>query len=158
MTEVRQVKNFIDGEYRVSSSTFELPDPATSQLVAIVHEASADDVDDAVTAARRALNGPWARMSMADRDELMRKACDLILSRKDEFVAAEIADSGHPISAVSNIEIPRGAQQRRQCLITAGITSLRPLKRRHRTGDRRTTIRSVCRKVSLQPSARGTCH
>lgn len=113
MTDVRQVRNFIDGEYRVSSSTFALSDPATNQLVAIVHEASADDIDDAVTAARRALNGPWARMSKEDRHELMRKACDLILLRKDEFIAAEIADSGHPISAVSNIEIPRGAQQLR---------------------------------------------
>ncbi len=113
MTAARQVKNFIDGEYRESASTFEVPNPATHDLAAIVHEASADDIDDAVAAARRALDGPWSRMSAENRHDLMRKACDLILSRKDEFIAAEIADSGHPIAAVSTIEIPRGAQQLR---------------------------------------------
>jgi len=113
MSAARRVKNFIDGQYRASATTFEVPDPATGDLAAIVHEASADDIDDAVAAARRALDGPWGQMTAENRHDLMRRACDLILSRKDEFVAAEIADSGHPISAVGTIEIPRGAQQLR---------------------------------------------
>jgi len=113
MTEVRQVRNFIAGEYRSSSSTFELPNPATNELTAIVHEASATDVDDAVAAARHCFDGDWGRMAAKDRQELMRSACDLILQRQDEFVAAEIGDSGHPVSAVSTMEIPRGAQQLR---------------------------------------------
>jgi aminomuconate-semialdehyde/2-hydroxymuconate-6-semialdehyde dehydrogenase len=113
MAEVRQIKNFIAGEYRVSASTFKLADPATNELTAIVHEASAVDVADAVAAANESLRGEWGRMSAADRHELMRKACDLILARKEEFIAAEIGDSGHPVNALSNIEIPRGAQQLR---------------------------------------------
>jgi len=100
-------------EYRSSSKTFELRDPASNQVAAIVHEASANDVDEAVSAARRSLGGPWGAMSMIERHRLMREACDAILSRKEEFVAAEISDSGHPISAVGTIEIPRGAQQLR---------------------------------------------
>lgn len=105
--------NFIAGEYRASAETFEVRNPADGSLAAIVHEADAADVDAAVNAARDALQGPWRRMSANERHSLMRKAADLILERKDEFVAAEIADSGHPVSSAENVEIPRGSQQLR---------------------------------------------
>lgn len=111
MTEPRQVLNFIDGEYRASPQAFEIEDPATGELAAVVHAAGENDVGDAVDAARRALNGPWGRMSPEARHELMRRATKLIQARKETFVAAEISDSGHPVTAASSIEIPRGAQQ-----------------------------------------------
>ena len=111
MTGIRQCRNFIDGAFRTSSETFEVRNPATDKPACVVHEASAVDVDEAVAAARRALEGPWGKMSAEQRHAVMRKACDLLMSQKDEFVDAEVADSGHPISAAAGIEIPRGAQQ-----------------------------------------------
>ncbi len=111
MTEPHQVLNFVGGQYRESSQSFELRNPADDTLAAIVFEASEADVADAVAAARDALNGPWARMSMDERHAMMRRVADLILERKDEFVAAEIADSGHPYTPVATMEIPRGAEQ-----------------------------------------------
>lgn len=111
MSEPREVLNYIGGEYRRSGDTFELRDPANGEPAAVVHEAGAADVDAAVEAARAALKGPWSRMSPADRHRLMRRATELILERKEAFVEAEISDSGHPVSAVTKMEIPRGAQQ-----------------------------------------------
>jgi len=113
MSEIRCIENFINGEYRASAASFELLDPATNELSAIIHEASENDVDDAVAAARQALAGPWGRMPAQKRHALMRRACDLIMERREAFVAAEIMDSGHPVTPVSRMEVPRGAQQLR---------------------------------------------
>ena len=70
-SELAELKNFIDGEFLVSSEAkiFETCDPTVGRPFALVHEASADAVDQAVQAARRALDGDWGRMSNAERSE-----------------------------------------------------------------------------------------
>ncbi len=106
-----QVLNFIDGEYRPSSGgrTFENRSPVTGALVSEVHEASAADVDAAVKAARAALKGPWGKMSPAERGEMLRAVAAAITKRLDDFVEAEIADTGKPRSVAAHLDIPRGA-------------------------------------------------
>jgi len=111
MGHPHQVQNFINGRYRPSAQTFELRNPATNALGSIIHEADEEAVADAVQAARRALKGPWGRMADAERHTLLGALSDEIMARKDDFVAAEIGDSGHPITPVSKLEIPRGAAQ-----------------------------------------------
>jgi len=106
-----QVLNFIDGEYRPSSEgrTFENRSPVTGALVSEVHEASAADVDAAVKAARAALKGPWGKMSPAERGETLRAVAAGITKRFDDFLEAEVADTGKPRSVASHLDIPRGA-------------------------------------------------
>jgi len=106
-----EVKNFINGEYRVSSGagTFDNVNPCTGAVIAQVHEANCEDVDAAVRAARGALAGPWARMSDAERGEILHAVADGIDRRFDEFLAAECADTGKPYNIASHIDIPRGA-------------------------------------------------
>ena len=103
------MKNFINGEFVASKSTFETFEPTTGRAYASVCEASADDVDRAVRAARAALKGPWGRMSIAERSELLFKVADRINERFDEFLAAECRDTGKPYSLARHIDIPRGA-------------------------------------------------
>lgn len=105
------ILNFINGEYRKSSDgkTFENFAPATGQLNSLVHEASKQDVDDAVKAANAALVGPWAKLTIAERTEMIIAVADEIDKRQDEFLAAEIADTGKPESLARKIDIPRGA-------------------------------------------------
>jgi len=105
-----EVVHFIDGRY-VSSSrpAFENRNPATGEVVSLVHAADAALVDDAVQAARRALKGPWGRMSDQERSALLRKVADGITRRFDEFVQAEVLDTGKPVSLASHLDIPRGA-------------------------------------------------
>ncbi len=105
------VRNFINGEYRESSSgkTFENINPCTGDVIGIVHEASREDVDAAVSAARAALSGPWSKLSAAERSDLLRAVADGIDRRFDEFLEAECLDTGKPYGIAGHIDIPRGA-------------------------------------------------
>jgi len=51
-------------------------------------------VDEAVKAARAALKGPWGRMPLQDRVDMLRKIAAGIDKRFDDFLAAEVADTG----------------------------------------------------------------
>ena len=72
-------------------------------------EADREDVDLAVAAARRALKGPWGTMPIEARCDLLSRVADRIMERFDEFLAAEIEDTGKPKSWASSVDIPRGA-------------------------------------------------
>jgi len=103
--------NFIDGEYRVggSSKTFNNISPVNGSLLSIVHEANEVDVDDAVKAAKAALKGPWGIMPLAERLKLVTEIVGGIQARFDDFLQAEVADTGKPVSLASHLDIPRGA-------------------------------------------------
>ena len=60
---------FIDGQFVASDSgkTFKTPHPATGATLADVAEADKADIDKAVTAARRAFEGKWYKLSARDR-------------------------------------------------------------------------------------------
>lgn len=100
---------FIDGEFTDGRSWFDDVDPATGNIVAQVAEAGSDQVDRAVQAAKRALRGPWGKMDISARGELLARVADGIMARFDEFLAAEISDTGKPKSWASSVDIPRGA-------------------------------------------------
>lgn len=56
-------------------------------------------MDRAVKAARKAFDdGPWRRMSAADRGKLMYRFADLIEKNIDELSALEALDNGKPMS------------------------------------------------------------
>ncbi|MEM6890128.1 MAG: 2-hydroxymuconic semialdehyde dehydrogenase [Pseudomonadota bacterium] len=106
-----EILNFIDGAYAEGSAGrwFETINPCTGQPHARVSEASASDVDRAVTAARAALNGPWAQMRRAERTDMIRAIADEIDRRAASFLEAEVADTGKPHSLAGSVDIPRGA-------------------------------------------------
>lgn len=103
--------HFIGGKFvgGGSSTIFENRSPVDNSLVSTVPEADADTVDSAVTAARQALRGPWGRMPVAERCRLLHLVADGILRRFDDFVAAEVADTGKPEKVARVIDVPRGA-------------------------------------------------
>lgn len=95
----------------VASSRAPFPniDPATGAVTGHVHEADAGIVDQAVKAARAALRGPWATFTDPQRAAILRKVADGIRARFDEFLAAEVRDTGKPVELASHLDIPRGA-------------------------------------------------
>ncbi|PXY23125.1 2-hydroxymuconic semialdehyde dehydrogenase [Prauserella coralliicola] len=103
------VRNHIDGEFTLSARTFANTSPVTGKILGEVSEAGRDDVDAAVAAARAALNGPWGRTSELDRAAVLRRVADEIERRFDDLVAAEVADTGKPVSQARTLDIPRGA-------------------------------------------------
>lgn len=110
MTTAR-VLNFINGSYTEGSSgkTFENRSPVDGSLVNVVSEAGEVEVDQAVSAARGALRGDWGRMPVERRAELLHRVADEIKRRSKEFLDAEVADTGKPVSLASHVDIPRGA-------------------------------------------------
>ncbi|HBN9860459.1 TPA: 2-hydroxymuconic semialdehyde dehydrogenase [Pseudomonas aeruginosa] len=108
---MKEIKHFINGAFVGSASgrTFEDVNPANGQVIARVHEAGRAEVDAAVQAARAALKGPWGKMSVSERAEILHRVADGITARFDEFLEAECLDTGKPKSLASHIDIPRGA-------------------------------------------------
>ncbi len=106
---MKQILNFIDGAFVASARQFEKRSPVDNALIGMVHEAGKSEVDAAVAAAQAALKGPWGRMTVSERSEILGKVADEINRRFDEFLAAECADTGKPQSLASHIDIPRGA-------------------------------------------------
>ncbi len=107
----RDFPHFIDGAFVPSASgkTFENRSPLDGSLIGLVSEGGKAEVDAAVAAARAALDGPWGKMPVAKRVELLYALADEINRRFDDFLAAEIADTGKPASLAAHIDIPRGA-------------------------------------------------
>jgi aminomuconate-semialdehyde/2-hydroxymuconate-6-semialdehyde dehydrogenase len=107
--EVRELRNFVDGEFVGGERLFNDINPADGRVIARVAEAGAETVDAAVQAARRAVQGEWGRWGVRQRAATLYKIADGIEARFDEFVAAESADTGKPIALASRLDVPRGA-------------------------------------------------
>ena len=103
--------HFINGDYirGTSGKTFANRRPVDNALLGYVCEASQVDVDAAVHAAKAALSGPWSTLTLAERTEVLYAVAAGIEQRFDQFLEAEVADTGKPVSLASHIDIPRGA-------------------------------------------------
>jgi aminomuconate-semialdehyde/2-hydroxymuconate-6-semialdehyde dehydrogenase len=101
--------NYVGGEFLATSSLFENRNPVDGSLVSMVAEADQALVDRAVACARHALNGEWAAYGVKARVNILRRIADRIDQRFDEFVDAEIADTGKPLVEARVRDIPRGA-------------------------------------------------
>lgn len=87
---------FIDGRYvpAKSGKTFDTVDPYTLQPWARVPDAGVEDIDLAVAAAQRALEGPWGRMNGFQRAKLIRRLGELIEKNAEPLARMEVRDSG----------------------------------------------------------------
>ncbi|MEU3980440.1 2-hydroxymuconic semialdehyde dehydrogenase [Streptomyces sp. NPDC026672] len=107
--QVTWIRNFVDGEFwpPVPGGGFDKTDPATGEVFAHVHEADAALVDRAVQAARRALDTGWADSPVRERVALLRRVADGIERRFEEFVAAEVRDTGKPVTQARQLDVTR---------------------------------------------------
>ncbi len=106
--EKKSVQHFIDGEFVDSTdgATFESISPIDNEVVADVALGGAEDVDRAVRAARRAFEeGPWPRMSAAERGAILYRLADLLEANRGEVANWETLDTGKPIMASSTRDI-----------------------------------------------------
>lgn len=93
-------KFFIGGEWVMprSSALLEVISPVTEERLMQYPEASREDVDAAVAAAREAFDkGPWPRMSLHERAVYLRKVAEHLRGRHDEIADAWTLQVGAPI-------------------------------------------------------------
>ena len=92
---------FINNQWIASAdgATMESINPADESVVAEVSAGGAQDIDAAVSAARKALGGAWAKTAPAQRGRALMKVAELIRAHGDDLAQMEMLDTGKPMSA-----------------------------------------------------------
>jgi 1-pyrroline dehydrogenase len=103
---VEKHRNFVGGEWveAAAGETMPVLNPATGETIAEVPAATAEDVDRAVQAAKRALP-EWLETTPGERGEMLLKLADAIEQHADELAEIESRNVGKPLSYAKD-EIP----------------------------------------------------
>ncbi|MCQ0014309.1 aldehyde dehydrogenase [Actinomadura madurae] len=91
---------FIGGEWTApaGTGTIDVISPHTEEVIGRVPEGTEGDIDAAVAAARRAFDeGPWPRMSPAERAEIVGRLSAIYAERQQEMADLVTAEMGSPI-------------------------------------------------------------
>jgi aldehyde dehydrogenase (NAD+) len=102
---------FIDGRFvdTQGGRSFTTVNPATEEQLAEVTEASPDDVDLAVQAARRAFEDGWGSLPGRERAKYLYRIARLIQERSRELAVLETLDGGKPIKESRDVDLPLAA-------------------------------------------------
>jgi len=90
---------YINGQWQQpnSSETFPAINPATEQLIVDIPAGNAQDIEQAVQAARTAFdNNSWSGLTGKQRGAYLHKMAEIITRRLDELAQLEVRDNGKP--------------------------------------------------------------
>ncbi|WP_369201308.1 gamma-aminobutyraldehyde dehydrogenase [Streptomyces sp. PU-14G] len=106
-TELRRLRNYIDGEFRDAADgrTTEVVNPATGEAYATAPLSGAADVDAAMAAAEAAFPA-WRDATPGTRQQALLKIADALEKRADELLAAECENCGKPLELTRQEELP----------------------------------------------------
>jgi len=109
-----KLQNFINGKLvdPVEGKSEDVLNPATGEVIATAPLSTAEDVNRAVTAARKALPG-WASTTPGERALAMIRFADALDDKAEEFAKAESLNAGKPYSAMLGDEMPSGSDNLR---------------------------------------------
>lgn len=109
LTEKRY-KLFIDGQWLDSSdnTTLRTTNPANGEFLAEVADATNEDVDRAVKAARKAFE-TWSQTTTAQRADILDRIAARIEENAEFLATVETMDNGKPIRETKNVDIPLAA-------------------------------------------------
>jgi len=95
-----EARLFINGKFTESSDkkTFKLISPTSLDVIANVYEASVEDANDAVAAAKAAFPA-WSALSPKDRGAYLHKLAALIIENNEELAYLEAISMGRPLGA-----------------------------------------------------------
>ncbi|KAJ5562500.1 hypothetical protein N7535_003048 [Penicillium sp. DV-2018c] len=101
-----ETRLFINNEFRPASDsgTFELKSPLTRETVARVPEATVQDTNSAVAAAKAAFPA-WSALSPHDRGDYLRKLAELLLEAENELAHLDAISMGRPVSGYVDAKI-----------------------------------------------------
>lgn len=99
---------FVNGEWKPAKSgdTFDVVNPATSQVIAKVSKAGSEDVEAAIQSARQAYDsGVWSRKSPQERAAILFNFSNKIVEHAQELGYLEVISSGATVRRVTNSDI-----------------------------------------------------
>lgn len=102
---------FIGGEFvkPEKGRYFKTINPANEEVLAEIAEATQQDIDKAVEAARKAFKKSWGPLSPGERGKYIFRLARLIQERAREFSVIESMDGGKPIRESRDVDIPLAA-------------------------------------------------
>jgi acyl-CoA reductase-like NAD-dependent aldehyde dehydrogenase len=110
---VKREQLLIGGQWvdAISGAELNTHDPATGEVLGVVADASAADVDAAVAAARAAMVDPWWKdLTPAARGRLLWRVADLIDSQAEQLAELETRDQGQPIGVAKTVSLSMAAE------------------------------------------------
>ncbi|MCI6988113.1 MAG: aldehyde dehydrogenase family protein [Campylobacter sp.] len=102
---------FINGEFVPASNgtTLDVFNPANGDKLSAIADATKEDVDKAVAAAREAFN-KFKHTTVSQRSKLLIKIAEVIEANKEHLAKIESLDNGKPIRETLNVDIPYAAE------------------------------------------------
>ncbi|MFK0091896.1 aldehyde dehydrogenase family protein [Pseudomonas sp. NPDC090592] len=91
---------YIDGQWAdpIRKGTLDVINPANEQVIHAIPKGTAEDIDVAVSAARRAFDKDgWPQTTGAQRAVYLRRIAELIRNRSEELARLEVLDNGKPL-------------------------------------------------------------
>ena len=97
--QVIESKNLIDGRwlYAASEKTIDVVNPSDGSIIGKLPKSGSVDINQAVAAAERALEGPWSKMPAFERGRILSALSDLVLKNADHLATLEARDVGKPL-------------------------------------------------------------
>ena len=102
--------HFIDGAYveDTAGTPIDVIYPATGEVIARLHSATPQIIEQALTSAKRAQKA-WAAMTGTERGRVLRRAADIMRERNRELSILETHDTGKPLQETLVADATSGA-------------------------------------------------
>jgi aldehyde dehydrogenase (NAD+) len=100
---------FVGGEWLEPKETYTTISPATEEPLAEVGQATEEEVQLAVQAARDAFENGWSALAGAERAKYLYRIARILQERAREFAVLESLNGGKPIRESRDVDVPLSA-------------------------------------------------
>ncbi len=100
---------FVGGEWLEPSETYETISPSTEEPLAVVGQATKEEVEGAVAAARAAFENGWSSLPGSERAKYLFRIARILQERAREFAVLESMNGGKPIKESRDVDLPLAA-------------------------------------------------
>ena len=101
--------HYVGGNWLEPSETYTTISPATEEPLAEVGQATSEEVEAAVAAARDAFENGWSGISAAERAKYLFRIARILQERSREFAVLESLNGGKPIKESRDVDLPLAA-------------------------------------------------
>jgi aldehyde dehydrogenase (NAD+) len=100
---------FVGGEWLEPKETYPTISPATEEPLAEVAQATPEEVELAVEAARDAFTNGWSDLAAGERSKYLFRIARILQERSREFAVLESLNGGKPIKESRDVDVPLAA-------------------------------------------------